>query len=86
MAKAAFYTVKESFVGNLGGREVEYHKGEVVDGDDPAVKKMPNHFEEHIVRGHAEHQVVRVEQATAAPGEQREGHALTTADIRPKGR
>jgi len=67
MAQATFYTVTESFVGTLGGREVEYHKGEVVDADDPAVKKMPLHFAPLIVR----EQYRRTEQATAAPGEKR---------------
>jgi hypothetical protein len=115
MASSAFYTVKESFVGTLGGHEVEYHKGEVVPANDPAVKKMPAHFEELVIRGG---QNRSVEQATAAPGEKRRlsvrrkprkatpaeeaaiaetieaeaepepeeprGHALTTADFRPR--
>jgi hypothetical protein len=85
MAKATHYTVTESFVGTLNGAEVEYHKGEVVDADDPAVKKMPLHFEELVVRGHEEHTRATVEQATAAPGELRgEGKALTTASFKSK--
>ncbi len=69
MAKPEFFTVRESFIGSLKDVEVEYHKGEVVPADDPAVKKMPLHFEPLLVRGGE----VRgeVEQATAAPGEKR---------------
>jgi hypothetical protein len=67
MAKAAQYTVTESFIGNLNGAEVEYHKGEVVDADDPAVKKMAGHFEPLVIRGHER----AVEQATAEPGKKR---------------
>lgn len=77
MAKATHYTVTESFVASLNGAEVEYHKGEVVEADDPAIKKMPLHFEELVVRGHEDHRRVAVEQATAAPGEKR-GEAITT--------
>jgi hypothetical protein len=71
MAKADFYTVSESFIGLLNGAEVEYHKGEVVAADDPAIKKMPLHFEQFVVRGHEDHRRSAVEQATAAPGEKR---------------
>jgi hypothetical protein len=78
MAKAAYYTVAESFVGTLDGAEVEYHKGEVVDVDDPALAKWPHQFVQLVVREHRR----MVEQATAAPGEQR-GHALSSADFRP---
>ena len=63
--KAAFYTVRESFIGNLRGQEVEYHKGETVEPDDPALKRAPLHFEPLIIRARS------VEQATAAPGEKR---------------
>lgn len=80
MAKAAFFTVAESFVGALGGAEVEYHKGEVVDADDPALAKWPHQFVPLIVRSRM------VEQATSAPGEQRDvphvGRAITTASFR----
>jgi hypothetical protein len=64
-----FYTVSESFIGNLDGAEVEYHKGEVVDSDDPGLRKWSEHFEPLVVRAHAG----VVEQATAAPGEKRGG-------------
>jgi hypothetical protein len=61
--------VTETFVGNLDGAEVEYHKGEIVEADDPALKKWPGHFGPVVFvhRNRAE----RVEQATAAPGEKR---------------
>jgi hypothetical protein len=67
MAKATYYTVRESFIGNLDGEEVEYHRGEVVDADDPAVGRWRIHFEPLVVRQYRH----RVEQATAAPGEKR---------------
>jgi len=65
MAKAAQYTVTESFVTTINGKEVEYHKGETVEPDDPALKRAPLHFEPLIIRARS------VEQATAAPGEKR---------------
>ncbi len=68
MAKAAYYTVSESFVSTLEGEEVEYRRGEVVDGDDPAVRKWPTHFEPLVVR---QRRRAEVEQATAGPGEKR---------------
>lgn len=68
-SKPAYYTVTEGLVGTLDGHEVEYRKGEVVDGDDPAVKKWPSHFGPLVVREHRG----RVEQATAGPGERRGG-------------
>ncbi len=68
MAKAAYLTVRESFIAALDGTEVEYHKGEVVDPDDPAVARFPDHFEPLVVRTHTRG---RIEQATSAPGEKR---------------
>jgi hypothetical protein len=65
--KAAYYTVIESFVGTVDGRDVEYHRGEVVDADDPGFRKHPTHFAPLVVREHRG----SVEQATAAPGEKR---------------
>jgi hypothetical protein len=59
------FSVRESFIGNLKGAEVEYHKGEIVDANDPALKKWPQLFEPVALRGGS------VEQATAAPGEKR---------------
>ena len=67
MAKATFYTVLESFVGTLGGEEVEYHKGEVVDAEDPAFRKWSHLFAPLVVRSYRQ----GVEQATAGPGEKR---------------
>jgi len=87
-SKPAYYTVIESLVGALDGVTVEYHKGEVVDADDPARRKWPSHFGPLVVREYRrvatdDHPVV--EQATAAPGEQRHvGRPITTA--RFKGR
>jgi hypothetical protein len=69
MAASDYYTVSTSFIGSLHGGGVEYRKGEVVSGDDPALKRWPEYFEPLVVR---EHLVERpVEQATAAPGEKR---------------
>lgn len=67
--KVAYYTVSTSFIGSLHGDGVEYHKGEVVDGDDPALKRWPEYFEPLVVRDHLV--VRRVEQATSGPGEKR---------------
>jgi len=81
MANPALFTVTESFVGTLDGREVEYHKGEVVEAGDPAIKKMPNHFEPVIIRGG---QTRSVEQATAAPGEKRRLSVRRKAKVAPE--
>jgi hypothetical protein len=70
------YQVKENFVTSVHGREMEYHKGEVVAGDDPGYRKSPHLFEPLVIRGQP-----AVEQATAAPGEQR-GRAITTASFK----
>jgi hypothetical protein len=63
MAKPAYYTVTKS----LAGDGFEYHQGEVIEADDPAIRKWPDHFAPLVVRG----QPHPVEQATAAPGEKR---------------
>lgn len=68
MPKSTHYTVRDSFVGDLEGIEVEYIKGEVVLADDPAVHKWPAYFEPLVVRAHVGR---RVEAATAGPGEKR---------------
>lgn len=68
MAKPAFYMVAESFISEMDGKEVEYHKGEVVDAGDPALARSPHLFVPLIVRSHIRGSV---EQATAAPGEKR---------------
>ena len=64
MAKPVYYTVTMS----LAGDGFEYHAGEVVEVDDPAIKKWPQHFAPLVVREDRKH---TVEQATAAPGEKR---------------
>jgi hypothetical protein len=80
--KVAYYTVSTSFFGALHGGGVEYHKGEVIDEDDPALRRWPEYFEPLVVRDHLVER--RVEQATAAPGEQR-GKAITTARMKGRG-
>lgn len=70
MAKAAYYTVSTSFLGAVDGDGIEFHKGEVIDGDDPALKRWPEYFEPLVVREHLGGRKT-VEQATAAPGEKR---------------
>jgi len=67
MAKADLYMVIESFSTTIAGDEVEYHKGEIVEGDDPAIRKRPNLFGPIQLK----HRRNVVEQATAAPGEMR---------------
>jgi hypothetical protein len=68
--------VLQSFIGRIGGADTHFRQGESIDSAHPAVKKWPAFFGQPIIRH-------EVEQATAAPGEQR-GHALTTADLEPK--
>jgi hypothetical protein len=75
---ATYYTVHTSFFGSLDGDGVAYRKGEVIDGDDPALKRWPEYFEPLVVREHLRGGKKEVEQATAAPGEKR-GKAITTA-------
>lgn len=59
---AAPLVVKESFVGNVGGADIQFRKGDPIKADHPAVKKWPQFFGEPELR---------YEQATAAPGEKR---------------
>ena len=92
MAKVAYYTVSTSFVGSLDGGGIEYHKGEIIDGDDPALKRWPEYFEPLVVREHLRDgkKEAAVEQATAAPGEKRTvakeetpaGKAITTSSFK----
>ena len=70
-AKPSHYTVATSFLGALDGDAIEFHKGEVVDADDPALKLWPEHFEPLVIREHLKTKGSRVEKATAAPGEKR---------------
>lgn len=69
MAKDDILQVTTTFVITLNGHDVEYHVGEIVDADDPALKRVPEHFGpvefKHRKAGRP------VEQATAAPGEKR---------------
>ena len=65
--KPAHYQVRETFLGTLDGAAVEYHKGEVVDADDPAYRRWPEHFIPLVVRASRP----AVESATAGPGEKR---------------
>ena len=76
MEKSTYYTVIHSFAAPTES----YYEGEVVEASDPAVKKWPDNFAPLKVRSST---TPAVEQATAAPGEQR-GQAITTA--RFKGR
>lgn len=89
MAKDDIYQVRTTFVITLGDRDVEYHTGELVDGNDPAFKRVPEHFGP-VEFKHRQAPDKGVEQATASPGEKRDepqrGHALTTKDIRPSKR
>jgi hypothetical protein len=57
--------VLDSFVGNVGGADRLFRRGDLIRPDDPAVAKWPTKF------GPARFMHDRVEQATAAPGEVR---------------
>ncbi|HEY4632316.1 MAG TPA: hypothetical protein VIH00_00240 [Candidatus Limnocylindrales bacterium] len=57
--------VLESFIGLVDGAERVFRKGDLIRPNDPAVSKWPDFF------GPATFRADRVEQATAAPGEQR---------------
>ena len=80
MAKDDIYQVTTTFVITLGDRDVEYHTGEIVDGDDPAYKRVPEHFGP-VEFKHRTTKAKPVEQATSAPGEKR-GKAITTAGFK----
>jgi hypothetical protein len=60
------HQVKTAFITNLDGVDVTYSVGDIVDADDPGLKRAPEHFGPVVARGKAP-----VEQATAAPGEKR---------------
>jgi hypothetical protein len=80
MAKDTHYTVLDSFITTHDGEELEYHKGDVVEAEDPIFKKHPHLFAPLILR---EDRARAVEQATAAPGEKRAtGKPITTASIK----
>jgi hypothetical protein len=71
MAKDDIYQVTTTFVITIGDRDIEYHAGEVVDGDDPAYKRVPEHFGPVEFKHRTAKAEKPVEQATAAPGEKR---------------
>ena len=71
MAKDDIYQVTTTFVITLGDKDVEYHVGELVDADDPALKRVPEHFGPAVFKHRAAKPSKPVEQATAAPGEKR---------------
>jgi hypothetical protein len=72
MAKAATselaVVAAASFVGSVDGTEYHFREGEAVKPDHPAVRKWPQLFRPQTYR-HDE--PVRIEAATAAPGELR---------------
>jgi len=70
MAKDDIYMVTTTFVITLGDRDVEYHVGEIVDADDPAYKRVPEHFGP-VEFKHRTVKEAKVEKATAVPGEKR---------------
>lgn len=69
MATGRYFQVTDSFSTTIKGVEVEYQKGEVVDIDDPIIKKHAAHFGPLVVRPPVSAR--RVEQATSSPGEER---------------
>jgi len=83
MAKDDIFQVTTTFGIDIEGRWIEYHAGELVDADDPAYKRVPQHFGPAEFKHRAPAKVEKasvekpVEQATAAPGEKR-GKAITT--------
>jgi hypothetical protein len=82
MAKDSIFQVTTAFVITIDGRDVEYHAGEIVDADDPAYKRVPEHFGPVEFKHRAAKAAKPVEQATAAPGEQRAGQAVSLASMR----
>ena len=71
MAKDDIYQVTTTFVITLDGQDVEYHAGELVEGDDAAYKLVPQHFGPLEFKHRRTARPKPVEQATAAPGEKR---------------
>lgn len=73
MAKAAaeprIVRALASFVGAVGGADIDIRAGDLFAGDDPVVKKWPDSFGPVVVRVSAPGP--RIEQATAGPGEKR---------------
>jgi len=71
MAKDDIYQVTTTFVITLDGLDAEYHAGEIVDADDPAYKRVPEHFGPVEFKHRKAEKPAPVEKATAAPGEKR---------------
>lgn len=70
MAKEAVLQVTTSFHATVGGEQMFFRAGDLVDADHPAVKKWPGYFGEPKVTHRVKSEPV-VEQATAAPGQKR---------------
>jgi hypothetical protein len=68
MAKDDIYQVTTTFVITLDDRDVEYHVGELVDADDPALKRVPDYFGPLVFKHRA---APKAEPVTAAAGEKR---------------
>ncbi len=71
-----------SFVGSIGGADRAFAEGENIRPDDPAVRKWPHMFgPARFPHDKAEQpKPLKVEQATAAPGELR-GAPITTSSL-----
>jgi hypothetical protein len=88
MAKSDFYVVLQAFVTTVDDKQELYQQGEIVDSSDPVFKRSPELFGPIAVRGSVSAPAPTpepvVEQASAAPGEQREtaGKPITTAGLK----
>ena len=67
---ATVLVVLDSFVGEVGGEEIYFRRGELIERSHPAVKKWPSLFGP-VAFVHPVKPEPRIEQATAAPGEKR---------------
>lgn len=72
MAKAAdtVLQARTSFTATVDGARIDFHRGDLIDADHPAVSKWPDKFGPITVQ-HRSPKNERIEQATAAPGEKR---------------
>ena len=68
MANIGTLQVVQSFFATLDGQNVSFRKGELINGDHPAVRKWPDNFGPLTIPRRSSD---RIEQATAAPGEKR---------------
>ena len=64
-----YVLVKASFTGLLGKEVLDFHEGEPVPADHPAVRRWPSAF--IPVTSRFDDKSERIEQATAGPGEKR---------------